>query len=326
MSFNATAICSKTATATLLSSEQQVNVSPAAATVLTLPAISALAAAGFFTKAFYIQNVDGAFPVTITADTTKPDYIVSREKTSEAGPVQRLFASVVLTGATDYALIEADPIQNVWVIKEMGLSTSYHGAKSLAPQEMNLTLTGTSDIVGLDYRVNDITTGTGTTYGMKITKQVHGAKSDGYSAVLELEAHVGATQTGGWIYGLSIDFYKIGSPTLTSTYFVGVGIEIASDIAGLFVTGIYISKNNTTAAVNYDSYIHCAAQGTVVQTGSTLIHLHGARHPQFFLRMSHLYETGFFTQGTGSSGAVSGYIAVSIGGVTKYIRVHATAT
>lgn len=326
MAFNATAICSKTANYTVLTTDQQINVTPAAATALSLPALSSLAAAGFFSKAYYIQNVDGAFPVTITADTTKPDYIAAREKTDEAGPVIRTFASIVLTGATDYALIEANILQGYWFVKEMGLSTSYHGAKSLAPQEMNLTLTGTAAICGLDYRVNDITTGGETTYGMRITKQVHGAKSDGYSAVLELEAHVGVTQTGGWIYGLSIDFYKIGTPTLTSTYFVGVGIEIASDIAGLFVTGIYISKNNTTAAVNYDSYIHCAAQGTVVQTGSTLIHLHGARHPQFFLRMSHLYETGFFTQGTGSSGAVSGYIAISIGGTTKYIRVHATAT
>jgi hypothetical protein len=321
MAFNATKIVSKTSDYTALYSDSQINVSPSAATTITLPQISALAASGFgSSKALYIQNVSGDYAVTVTADTTKPDYIAVREKTDEAGPVIRTFASIALTSATDYVLLEADPSLGYWWVKEMGLSTSYHGAKALAPQEMNLSLVGTSAANGLEIRINDLTTGANSTNGMYIYKYSGGAHTDGYGAALNIDHVLGAAQVT-IAYGASINMMTANSATLTGTYVFGLGIDIASDIAAFGTAGIYISKSNETAGTAYDTSIWIGLQSAVVQTASSIMHIHGARHPQWLLDLTHDATSGFFTKDA-LSGSIVGRLVLHVKTTTYYIPLY----
>ena len=326
MAFNATSMINKTASYTALAADNQINVTPAAATTITLPQISTLAASGYGIKSYYIQNVDGAYAVTVTADTTKPDYLASREKpANEAGPVIRTYTSIQLTGATDYVLIETDPQIGYWWIKEMGLSTSYHGAMAQAPQTFNFTAVGTAAINGMDIQYNDMTTySSGYSAGIYIVGHNTGAKTGGTSnsqvAGLAIDFFNHAT-TAASVVGINVYLARTGTPTTTSGAYWGMQIYIDEIGTAQWVTCLFLSKANATVGTANDSFIHMANQGSGATTEA--LHFHGPNATYLFGTTT---AAGFLDAGSGASASCNGHIAVNVNGTAKYLRLYASVS
>ena len=320
MSWNFQKTVAKTASATLVAADAEdwCKVTPAAATTITLPALKDYS----HPQALKISNEDGAYAVTITANTSKPDYIVTRKAAEGSeGKAVVTFTSIQLSGAADYVILSADPIMGYWYIVESGLAADAVGAIA-ARQEYNITSAVTSSRPGVDLVYNNIST-------------------DASGIPLSITAYQNAVMTGYWA-GAIVNMYfrgttsyaeafsvyaaSTGNPTVSwfapfSCYIDDLGTACEA-LVGLDL-GFALS-NATSGRYTYHRYrAHASA------TPLTVFLMEGpcAKYLMNFGSASEFYDTGQ-TAGTECIGHLKVHIGgdqegTSLsGGATAYINLY----
>ena len=316
MSWNFQKVAAKTATATLVAAnaEDWIKVTPAAATTITLPAVKDYS----HPQALKISNEDGAYAVTITANTSKPDYIVTREKAGH-GIVLKTEASLVLVASGDYVILEADPIMGYWYIAESGVSSVAN--VFVGPMAI---LASPADGPGMTVKINDFGTGS----------------SD--VKAFDLRVTNSGTKSGTWFDGMYIGLTlgAVGA-AIQSALRVNVGYANAVDLSGGYAIAIHTSMEEmgsvgvkhhlyladyTTTAITSSSFIWMREQGSAQLASAFLFQ--GNKLPLYFLKMAGTCGNGFWDAGAGATSVCCGHLKVSRpGGLgDAYIRVYETAS
>lgn len=257
LTFNPREIASKTADYTALSSDHQINVDPAAATTITLPAISTLAASGLLGKTFKILK-SGTTAFVVTVSPNSADCIARREVDGVGkGLTVTTGTSYTINQYNEYVVLSAEILSDgtysgYWFIDDENKEPTQ--AVSGRKVEFDAPL-----LLGASTTYPILTASTGTVNFLEVNGKAISASGvfRGILSYLEFAGtNVGVTANAYAIRGYS----KISGTAAGSNTFYSAGVQGKLELSGTITGGKHCAVQ---AQLNSSAGLTGATGGTV---------------------------------------------------------------
>jgi hypothetical protein len=296
----------KTATYTVLIGDDEVQVTPSAASTMTLPALSDLLGAGLASKAIRIKKMDtGAAVVIITASGN--DTIGGSDQDLVLGNYldDVILQSSVITGDWIIAYANLDVDGEKFASLYTGISTSNtvsvltrHSGASGAVRGLFSSIEYTGTNVGVSQASEAIR-------GLMTISGTIAGSNTAYMSALQGRFTISGTMTGGKVSAIRATIQScsgtLSGGTLYGIYIDGMGFNKAVG-GGQGVVGIGIELPD--GAIRFDSFLWMYGRATCILQAENL-------------------GLAASTAATSPSGA-GGWLKVIIDGNTRYINLYTT--